>query len=323
MTRWKHILAALAVAAVTGGAHAQAYPTHAIRLVVPFPPGQGADTLMRLVGEKVSANLGQPVVIDNRPGAGGVIGTDFVASQQPDGYALLMGASGPMAISPTLQPHVVKYNPLTDFEPITGVASVAQIFAVNSASDIKSVGDLILLAKRKPGEVTYGSSGNGTTQHLFVEQFAAMAGVRLVHVPYKGSGPALTDLIGGRLTFVSDTVPSLLPQIRAGKLRAIGVTSAQRSPFLPEVPTIAEQGVSGYAAEGWITVLAPARTPASIADRLDTEIRKAMADPDLRRKAAEQGFVEMTVSRAALRDFIAAELAKWKKVIEQAGVKVE
>ena len=323
MYAFKHGLLAAFMALASFAANAQAYPTHAIRLVVPFPPGQGADTLMRLIGEKLGTDLGQPIVIDNRPGAGGVIGTDFVTTQPPDGYTLLMGASGPIAISPSLQPQVVKYNPVTDFEPVTGVASVAQLFAVNPSSDIKSVADLIKLAKAKPGEVTYGSSGNGTTQHLFVEQFAAMAGVKLLHVPYKGSGPALTDLMGGRVTFVSDTVTSLLPQIKAGKLRAIGVTSAQRSPFLPDVPTIAEQGVPGYSAVGWITVLAPAKTPPAIADRLDKEIRKVMADPEMRRKIADQGFVEMTASRGALREFIAAELAKWKKVIDQAGVKPE
>ena len=323
MHQWKRVLAAVALAFSAAAAYAQAYPTHSIKLVVPFPPGQGADTLMRLVGERLSASLGQPIVVDNRPGAGGVIGTDYVTTQPPDGYTLLMGASGPMGISPSLQPQVVKYDPLTDFEPITGVASVAQIFAVHPTSDIKSVQDLIKAAKQKPGEVTYASSGNGTTQHLFVEQFAALAGVKLLHVPYKGSGPALTDLMGGRVTFASDTIPALLPHIKSGKLRAIGVTSAKRSPFLPDVPTIAEQGVKGYGAEGWITVLAPAKTPVAIADRLDAEIRKVLADPAMRAKMAEQGYVEMTVSRAALREFIGAELAKWKKVINDAGVKVE
>jgi len=323
MSAFRHGLLATLMAVASCVANAQAFPTHSIRLVVPFPPGQGADTLMRLIGEKLGANIGQPIVIDNRPGAGGVIGTEFVTTQPPDGYTLLMGASGPLAISPTLQANVVKYNPVTDFEPVTGVASVAQIFAVPASSEIKSVQDLIKLAKAKPGEVTFASSGNGTTQHLFVEQFAAMAGVKLLHVPYKGSGPALADLLGGRVVFASDTVPSLLPQIKAGKLRAIGVTSAQRSPFLPDVPTIAEQGVPGYNAVGWITVVAPAKTPAPVADRIDAEIRKAMADPEMRKKIAEQGFVEMTVSRGALREFIAAELAKWKKVIDQAGVKPE
>ena len=323
MYAWKHCLLASLIAFATGVSNAQPFPSHPLKLVVPFPPGQGADTLMRLLGERLNTSLGQPVVIDNRPGAGGTIGTDYVTTQPPDGYTLLMGASGPMAISPSLQPAVVKYKPLKDFEPVTGVASVAQVFAVNPAFDIKSVQDLIKAAKQKPGEVTFGSSGNGTTQHLFVEQFAALAGVKLLHVPYKGSGPALTDLIGGRLVFVSDTIPAMLPQIKAGKLRAIGVTSAKRSPFLPDVPTIAEQGVKGYSAEGWITVLAPAGTPANIADRLDAEIRKALADPEIRKKVAEQGFVEMTVSRAALREFMAAELAKWKKVIDDAGVKVE
>jgi tripartite-type tricarboxylate transporter receptor subunit TctC len=323
MTIFLRALLALLFALAAAASGAQTYPSRPLKLVVPFPPGQGADTLMRLVGERLSASMSQPVIVENRPGAGGTIGTEYVKTQPADGYTLLMGASGPMAISPSLQPAVVKYQPLKDFEPVTGVASVAQAFAVNPESDIHSVQDLVKQAKARPGQVSYGSSGNGTTQHLFVEEFAAMAGIKLLHVPYKGSGPALTDLMGNRLGFVSDTITALLPQIKAGKLRAIGVTSATRSPFLPDVPTIAEQGVKGYSAEGWITVLAPAGTPPAIADRLNAEIRKALADPDLHRKLSELGFVEMNVSRAALREFMAAEIAKWKKVIDEAGVKVD
>jgi tripartite-type tricarboxylate transporter receptor subunit TctC len=319
---WIAVLLA-ACASFTVPAAGQTYPAHVIKLVVPFPPGQGADILMRLIAERLGARVGQPVIIDNRPGAGGTIGTAFVGSQAPDGYTLLMGASGPMAISPTLQPRVAKYSTTRDFEPITGVASVAQVFVVNPASDIKTLSDLVKAARMKPGEVTFGSSGNGTTQHLFVAEFASMAGIKLTHVPYKGAAPALTDLIGGQVTLVSDTVPSVLPFVTAGKLRALAVTSSKRSPFLPNVPTVAEQGFKGYSAEGWITILAPAGTPAAIADRLDAEIRKVLAEPEIQKKMGEMGFVEMSTSRSALRDFMAAEIAKWKKVIDDNHITVE
>ena len=312
-------LAALG-AMLAGPVFAQGAP---IRLVVPFPPGQGADTIMRLIAERLVPRLGQAVVIDNRPGAGGTLGTDYVAKQPPDGLTLLMGSSGALSISPTLQPGVAKYNPVRDFEPITGVASVAQVFVVAAGSPFKSLQDLIKAAREQPEKVSYGSSGNGTTQHLFVEQFSDMAGIKLLHVPYKGSAPALVDLIGGQIAMVPDTIPAMLPQIKAGKVRALGVTSDKRSAFLPDVPAIAEQGIRGYDAVGWITIVAPAGTPAAIADRLDGEIRKVLAEPDLRQKLADMGFVEMSASRGALRSFIGAELAKWKKVIETAKVKVE
>ena len=312
-------LAALG-AMLAGPVLAQGAP---IKLVVPFPPGQGADTIMRLIAERLAPRLGQAVVIDNRPGAGGTLGTDYVAKQPPDGLTLLMGSSGALSISPTLQPGVAKYNPVRDFEPITGVATVAQVFVVAAGSPFKSLQDLIKAAREQPEKVSYGSSGNGTTQHLFVEQFSDMAGIKLLHVPYKGSAPALVDLIGGQISMVPDTIPAMLPQIKAGKVRALGVTSDKRSAFLPDVPTIAEQGIRGYDAVGWITIVAPAGTPAAIADRLDGEIRKVLAEPDLRQKLADMGFVEMSASRGALRSFIGAELAKWKKVIETAKVKVE
>lgn len=301
---------------------AQAFPSQTIRLVVPFPPGQASDTFMRMIGERIAPRLGQSVVVDNKPGAGGSIGMQYVVTQKPDGYTLLMGGSGSMSISPTLNPSIIKYDPLKDFEPIAAPVSVAQVFVVAANSPIQNVQDLIAAAKQKPGAISFGSSGAGTTQHLFVEQFASMAGVKMLHVPYKGSAPAFTDLVGGQINMISDTITALLPQIQAGKVRAIGVTSSKRSPFLANVPTIAEAGVPGYEAVGWITILAPAGTPAAIADRLHSEINLAMANPDMKKKVIEMGFVEMNLPRAKVRDFVAAELVKWKKVIQDANVPI-
>lgn len=315
-------LLALALSFSASIAVAQAFPSQTIRLVVPFPPGQASDTFMRMIGERIAPRLGQAVVVDNRPGAGGSIGMQYVVTQKPDGHTLLMGGSGSMSISPTLNPSVIKYDPLKDYEPIAAPVAVAQAFVVPANSPFRNVQDLIAAAKQKPGAISYGSSGPGTTQHLFVEQFASMAGVKLLHVPYKGSAPALTDLMGGQVNMISDTITALLPHIQAGKVRAIGVTSPQRSPFLATVPTIAEQGVKGYEAVGWITILAPAGTPAAIADRLHAEISAVMADPDMKKRIIEMGFVDMNMPRAKVRDFVAAELVKWKKVIQDANVPI-
>ena len=316
-------LAALATLALTtAGAWAQ--PAGAtIKLVVPFPPGQGADTIMRLLAESLTKRLKQPIVIDNRPGAGGAIGTDYVTKQPPDGLTLLMGSSGALAISPTLQPNAARYNPLKDFEPITGVAAVAQVFVVLANSPIKDLKGLIQAAKDAPGRLSYGSAGNGTTQHLFMESFAHAAGIKLLHVPYKGGAPAFIDLMGGQLSLMPDTIPAMLPHMKAGSVRALAVTSAERSPLMPEVPTIAESGLRGFSAVGWITVVAPPGLPAALADKLDHEIRASLAEPALAQKIRDMGFVEMKESRAALRGFIGTELAKWKAVIDSAGIKVE
>lgn len=317
-------LAVLGAACLSSAGLARAQSgSRPVRIVVPFPPGQGADLIIRLVGERLSPRLGQPVVVENRPGAGGTIGTEQVARSAADGTTLVMGASGPMSISPTLQPAVVKYDPLKDFEPISGIASVAQLFVVPAASPYRTLGDLAAAAKAQPGRIAYGSSGNGTTQHLFVEYFAAAAGLKLLHVPYKGSAPAFTDLMGGQIAMMPDTVAAMLPNVKAGKVRALAVTSAARSPFLPDVPTVAEQGFPGWQAEGWITVLAPAGTPADVADRLDREIRAVLADGEFRQRLGDMGFVVMDRSRGALRTFIGEEIAKWRKVIEGAGIKVE
>ena len=313
-------LSALALTATPTAA--QTWPAQQIRIVIPFPPGQASDVYMRLLAERLTPRLGHPVIVDNRPGAGGAIGMQYVVTQKPDGYTILMGGSGSMAINPTLNPSTIKYDPLKDFEPIGVPVAVAQAFIVAPGSPIKTIGDLIAAAKAKPGTVSYASSGPGTTQHLFVEQFAAGAGVRLLHVPYKGSAPALTDLMGGQVVFMSDTTTAVLPHVQSGKARAIGVTSTARSPLMPEVPTIAEAGVRGYEAVGWVSVLAPAGTPAAIADRLHNEINAIMAEHDTKKKVIDMGFIELNIPRNKVRDFFASELAKWKKVIVDAQVPI-
>jgi tripartite-type tricarboxylate transporter receptor subunit TctC len=304
-------------------ASAQDFPTRPVKVVVPYPPGQGADILVRIVTDRLSAQLGQPFVVENKAGASGTIGTYWVVSQPADGYTLVMGSSGAMTISPTLQREIVKYDSLKDFEPIAGLATVAQVFVVNASSPIKSIADLIATAKKTPGQVTFASSGKGSTQHLFVEYFAALASISVQHIPYKGAAPALTGLLGGQVMFMSDTIPAVHSQIKAGTVRALGVTSASRSPLLPDVPTLAESGIPSYSAEGWITILAPANTPAPIADKLYAEIRKTMSDPDLKKKIVDMGYVEMTMPRAKMRDFFRAEIEKWKNVIQAAKITIE
>ncbi len=299
------------------------YPSRPIKLVIPFPPGQSSDTLMRIVGEHVATQLKQPVVIDNRPGAGGIIGTQFVASQPADGYTILMGGSGPMSISPSLQPGVAKYDSVKDFSQITGVARIAQVIVVPSASPIRNLGDLVNTAKAKPGSVTFASSGNGTTQHLFVEMLSSVASIKLSHVPYKGSAPATADLLAGHVDIMSDTITAMLPLIKAGKVRPIAVTSAKRWPTLAEVPTVAEQGYPSYYAEGWISLLAPAGTPPDIVLQLETAVKQALADEGIRAKFAELGFLELNLNHTQLRDFIQSETVKFKKVIDTAGIKVD
>ena len=324
MKHFSKVAAGLALAFAVGSALAQAaYPQRPIKLVVPFPPGQSSDILMRIVGEQVGAKLRQPVVIDNRPGAGGVIGTQYVASQPADGYTLLMGGSGPMTISPSLQPGVAKYDAVKNFSPVVGVARIAQVIVVPVGSPLRSLADLVSAARKNPATVTFGSSGNGTTQHLFMEMLASAANVKLSHVPYKGSAPALNDLMGGQIDTMSDTITAMLPLIRAGKVRPIAVTSGKRWPTLAEVPTVAEQGYPGFSAEGWISLLAPANTPPEIVQQIETAVQQALQDEAVRGKFSELGFLELKLDHAQLRDFLLSESAKFRKVIDAAGVKVE
>jgi tripartite-type tricarboxylate transporter receptor subunit TctC len=312
----------IAILILAGPARAQDYPTKPIHLVVPFAAGGATDVLARLVGERLTASLGQQVVVDNRPGAGGNIGSDLVARAEPDGYTILMGAVGTHAINPSLYPKM-PYDPVKDFAPVTLVASVPNVLVVNPEVPAKSVQELIDLAKAKPGELNFASSGNGTSIHLSGELFKAMTGTDIVHVPYKGSGPAVTDLLGGQVQMMFDNMPSSLPHVKAGKLRALGVTSAKRSPALPEVPTIAEAGVPSYDATSWFGILAPAGTSEPVVTRLQGAIVQALGEPEMRQRMADLGAEPVGDTPAEFGQFIAAEIAKWAKVVNDAGVKLE
>jgi len=318
MKLFRRLLSTVWMIALIACLSAQTYPSRAVKIVIPYPPGQGIDILLRIIGDKVAVGLGQPFVVENKAGASGTIGTYFVTQQAPDGYTLLGGSSGAMSISPVLTPEIVQYDTLKDFEPISGISTVAQVFVVPANSPYKTLQDLIKAAKQKPGQLNFASSGKGSTQHLFVEHFAGMTGIKLQHIPYKGAAPALTALLGGQVDFMSETTSAIIGQIQAGTVRPLAVTSPARSEFLPDVPTVAESGVSGYEAVGWITMLAPAGTPSAIADKLYAEIQKVMADPEIRKKMIEMGQMPMTTPRNKMKNFYSTEIEKWRKVIADA-----
>ena len=285
--RYAACLAAAALVCMTA-AHAQpAYPQKPIRLVVPFPPGGGTDILARLFGQKMSEMLSQPIIIDNRGGAGGTIGTDIAAKAPPDGYTLIL-VSGSHAINPGLYPKL-PYDSVNDFAPITQIATSPGILVVNPSLPVKSVKDLIALARAKPGQINYASAGSGTPPHLAGELFKVMAKIDMVHVPYKGNAPAFTDVIGGQVSLIFPTMPSAMPFIKSGKLRPIAVTSAKRSPAAADIPTIAESGLPGYEATSWYGILAPARTPAQIVAQLHEVLVSVIGAPDMKDKLAAQG----------------------------------
>jgi tripartite-type tricarboxylate transporter receptor subunit TctC len=308
--------------AIATCASAQNYPTKPIRLVVPFPPAGTTDILAREVGQRLSEALGQPVVIDNRPGAAGNIGSEIVAKSAPDGYTLLMCTVSSHAINPGLYSKV-PYDHIKDFAPIALVARVPNVLEVTPSLPVNTVADLIKLAKEKPGQINFASSGSGTSIHLSGELFKTMAGVDMVHVPYKGSAPAITDLVGGQVQVMFDNLPSSIGQIKAGKLRAIAVTSAERAAALPNVPTIAESGLPGFEATSWFGVLAPAGTPPEIVKRLNAEIVKWLQSPEAREKLLSQGAVPAGGSPEEFGAYIRTETDKWAKVIKASGAKVD
>jgi tripartite-type tricarboxylate transporter receptor subunit TctC len=319
MHRWA--LGAL-FACIATVASAQGYPTRTIRLVVPFPAGGTTDILAREVAQKLTEVLGQAVVVDNRPGAAGNIGSDLVAKSAPDGYTLLMGTVGTHAINPSLYSKM-PYDHVKDFAPVVLVAGVPNVLVVNPALPVNSVSDLIKLAKDKPGQINFASSGSGTSIHLSGELFKTMAGVDMTHVPYKGSSPALTDLIGGQVQIMFDNLPSALPQIKGGRLRAIAVTSLKRAPVLPDIPTINESGLPGFEASSWFGVLAPAGTPAAVVARINTEVNKWLQSADAREKLLGQGAEAAGGSPERFANHIRAESEKWAKVVKASGAKVD
>jgi len=303
-------------------AHAQpAYPQKPIRLVVPFPPGGGTDILARLFGQKMSETLGQQIIIDNRGGAGGTLGTDIAAKAAPDGYTLIL-VSGSHAINPGLY-QKLPYDSVSDFAPITQIATSPGILVVNPSLPVKSVKDLIALARAKPGQINYASAGSGTPPHLAGELFKVMAKIDMVHVPYKGNAPAFTDVIGGQVSLIFPTMPSAMPFIKSGKLRPIAVTSAKRSPAAPDIPTIAESGLPGYEATSWYGILAPARTPPQIVARLHEVLVSVIGAPDMKDKLAAQGLDPVGNTPQQFAAVIKSEIAKWAKVVKASGAKPE
>jgi tripartite-type tricarboxylate transporter receptor subunit TctC len=314
-------LAALLTVCVSG-AWAQAYPTKPIRLVVPFPAGGTTDILAREVGQRLSVTLGQPIVIDNRPGAAGNIGADLVAKSAADGYTLLMGTVGTHAINASLYAKM-PYDHVKDFAPVILVAGVPNVLEVNPALPVNSVADLIKLAKAKPGQINFASSGSGTSIHLSGELFKTMAGVDMTHVPYKGSAPAITDLIGGQVQVMFDNLPSSLQFIKAGKLRAIAVTSAKRAAALPDVPTIAESGLPGFEASSWFGIVAPAGTPPAIIARINGDVDQWLQSSEAKEKLLAQGAIPAGGTPEQFAAHIRAETEKWAKVVKASGAKVD
>lgn len=328
MLHRRHLLALGVAGALPGPLSAQAgWPNKPVRVVVPFAPGGTTDILARALAPELGRAFGQQFVVDNKPGAGGNLGASEVAKSPPDGYTLLMGTVGTHGINQSLYPRM-PYDPIKDFAPITLVAGVPNVLVMNPAKaqalKIESVPDLIRYAKANPGRLNMASSGNGTSIHLSGELFKTRAGVFMVHFPYRGSGPALLDLIGGTMDLMFDNLPSALPHIKAGKLKALAVTSAQRSAAVPELPTIAEAGpLPGFDASSWFGLLAPAGTPADIVGRVQQETAKALGTPALKERLLSQGAIPSGMTSAQFAAYIAAETTKWAQVVKVSGAKVD
>ena len=304
-------------------AQAQAYPARPIRFVVPYAPGGPLDLIARAIGQKLTEATGQPVVVDNKPGAGGNIGADIVAKAAPDGYTIVMGAVATHAINPTLYPKI-PYDPVKDFTPVAMVAVVPNVLVVNPALPVKSVKELIDFAKAKPSYLNFASGSTGSTGHLAGELFNALAGVQMVHIPYKGGAPAMADLLAGQVQLMFDNLANALPQVKAGKLRALAVTTAQRSAFAPDLPTLAEAGVPGFDLTTWFGIFLPGNAPRDIVLRLNTEINKALNAPDMKDRLEKMGAeppANNTPERFAA--FIKVEFDKYARVIKASGAKVE
>ena len=315
----RFVLASLLVLATC--AFGQGWPAKPVRLIVPYPPGGSADILARAIGQKLAEGLGQQVIIDNRPGAGTAIGAEATAKAPPDGYTIMLGTVSSHAINPALSP--VKFDPIRDFAPVSLVASIPFALIVHPSLPANSVRDLVALAKARPGSLNYSSAGNGTSNHLAGELFKSMTGTFMVHIPYKGSAPALNDLIAGQVQLMFDLVLTSAPHVKSGAVRAIAVTGGERSSALPGVPTVAESGVPGYEVTAWFGFFAPAATPAAIVNALNAETVKAMRLPDLRERLASQGADPITDTPEQFAAYVKEELGKWTRVVKMSGMKAD
>jgi len=317
-------LATLAAVALawSGIAHGQPFPSKQLRMVVTFPTGGAPDILARTIAEKLDPAWAQTMIVDNKPGAGGNIGAEFVARAAADGHTLVMGTVGTHSINGALYAKM-PYDMVRDFAPVTLIASTPNLLVVNNAVPAKDLQELIALAKARPGQLTFGSPGIGTSVHVSGELFNTMAGVKTTHVPYKGRQMAIPDLLGGTITMMFDNMPSALPVVKDGKLRAIGVTSSRRSPSAPDIPTIAEQGLSGFEATSWFAVFAPAGTPRAAVDRLHAEFVRIFNLPDVKAKMRTLGLDPILGGPDELAKYQQAEIAKWAKVVKDSGAKAE
>ena len=308
-------------AVLAGRASAQTFPNRQIRIVVPYSPGGGADTTARLLAPKLQEALGESVVIDNRPGAGGIIGDDAVAKAAPDGHTLLIGAFA-HAVNPSLQPKMPFRTP-DDFAPISLLVTVPELLVITPSHPAKTVMELVAMAKAQPGKLLYASSGNGSAQHLAAELFRLRAGIDIGHVPYKGGGLAVADVAAGHVPFYFGNMSAALPQARAGRVRALAVTSAERSPAAPDVPTIAEAGIQGCEISEWNGLLAPAGTPPAVVGRLHVEVTKIMQSDEMKAKFADLGAASIGSTPAEFATFLRAEMAKWAEVVKTANIRIE
>jgi len=298
-----------------------AYPSRPIRIVVAYTPAGTTDILARAVGQKMTESWGQPVIVDNRPGANGNIGTEVAARATPDGYTILMATAATHSINNTLYPGL-KWDAVRDFAPISLVALVPNILVVSNALPVRSVKELIAYAKANPGKLTHGSPGNGSTSHLSMELFKSLTGTRMIHVPYKGSAPVLADLMGGQISLTMDNIPVYLPHAQAGKIRALAVGSRKRTPAAPDLPTAEEAGVPGLVAVSWFGLAAPARAPQPIVERLSKETARILKLPDVHKRISDLGAEAVGGTPQEFAAFIQSEIAKWRKVIEDAGVRL-
>jgi tripartite-type tricarboxylate transporter receptor subunit TctC len=302
-------------------AFAEGYPSKPIRIIVPYPPGGFNDTLARTLGQKLNEKWGQPVIVDNRPGGGTTIGTGLVAKSAPDGYTLLI-VSFAFAVNPALYA-TLPYDTNKEFAPVVLAANTPNLLVVNPQLPVKSVKELIALAKSRPGQLNYASAGNGSSNHLSMELFKSLTGIDAVHIPYKGSAPAVTDLIGGQVDVMFDNVPNVLPQVKAGKLHALAVSSKERSPFIKDLPTVAEAGVPGFEVSVWFGVVVPAGTPQPVIAKLNAEINGILKLPEIRQSFNSQGVETAGGTPAEFSSFIAAQTTKWAKVVKDSGAKAE
>ena len=301
---------------------AQTYPTKTVRMIVAFPPGGTTDILARATAQKLTEAFGQQVVIDNRPGAGGNIGTELVARSPADGYTLLASPGSTLTSNPAVYAKV-PFDTVRDFAPVTIIAEVPNVLIEHPSLPVKTVKELIALAKTRPGQLAYASTGAGQSTHLSAELFKQMARVDMIHVPYKGSAPALTDMVAGQVTVMFDNMPSCLPFVKAGRLKAIAVTSTKRSPTTPELPTVAEAALPGFDVTVWFSVLAPANTPRDIVARLNGEIVKALKAPDMRERLSQQGAEPVGNTPEEFSAVIKRDLAKWSKLVKDANIRLD